>query len=122
MNKSIEAKNLWAQLQYRAAGNPPSTLPDSAISNAYPGLEMDFRNVWKRILVGIELHESSNFVVAVDEDAPPEAQPLAGGNPKQITNFRDGLMTGFAWSYDNKMLAAIRGSLLRDAVLITDLR
>jgi hypothetical protein len=79
MSKSIEAKNLSAQLQYRAVGNPPSTLPDSAISNAYPGLEMDFRNVWKRILVGIELHESSNFVVAVDDDAPPEAKPLAGG-------------------------------------------
>jgi hypothetical protein len=79
MSKSIEAKNLSAQLQYRAAGNPPSTLPDSAISNAYPGLEMDFRNVWKRILIGIELHESSNFVVAVDQDAPPEAKPLADG-------------------------------------------
>jgi hypothetical protein len=79
MSKSIEAKNLSAQLQYRAAGNPPSTLPDTAISNAFPGLEMDFRNVWKLILVGIELHESSNFVVAVDQDAPPEAQELAKG-------------------------------------------
>ena len=29
-------------------------------------------------------------------------------------------MTGFAWSSDGKMFAATRGSLLRDAVLITD--
>jgi hypothetical protein len=79
MKKSIEAKNLSAQLQYEAAGNPPSTLPHTAISNAFPGLEMDFRNVWKRILVGIELHESSNLVVAVDEDAPAEAQELVNG-------------------------------------------
>ena len=79
MKKSIEAKNLSAQLQYRAAGNPPSTLPHTAISNAFPGLEMDFRNVWKRILVGVELHESSNLVVVVDADAPPQAQGLAGG-------------------------------------------
>lgn len=76
MSKHIEAKNLSAQLQYRAAGNPPSTEPHTAISNAFPGLEMDFRNVWKRILVGIELHESSNFVVDVDDDAPPKARPL----------------------------------------------
>ncbi len=76
MSKSIEAKNLSAQLQYQAAGNPPSTLPQTAISNAFPGLEMDFRNIWKRILVGIELHESSNFVVAVDDDAPPAAGQL----------------------------------------------
>lgn len=79
MSRRIEAKNLTAQLQYRGAGNPPSTLPDTAISNAFPGLEMDFRNVWKLILVGIELHESSNFVVAVDGDAPPEARKLAEG-------------------------------------------
>jgi hypothetical protein len=79
MNKAIEAKNLSAQLQYRATGNPPSTHPHSAISNAFPGLELDFRNVWKRILIGIELHESSNLVVAVDDDAPKEAQELIDG-------------------------------------------
>jgi eukaryotic-like serine/threonine-protein kinase len=50
------------------------------------------------------------------------SQPLSGGEPKQITFFRDGLMTGFAWSRDGKLFAATRGSLLRDAVLITDLR
>jgi hypothetical protein len=79
MNKSIKAKNLSAQLQYQAAGNPPSTLPHSAISNAFPGLEMDFRNIWKLILTGIELHESSNFVVAVEATAPPAAQALDKG-------------------------------------------
>ncbi|HEX8737649.1 MAG TPA: hypothetical protein VF721_20120 [Pyrinomonadaceae bacterium] len=79
MNKSIKAKNLSAQLQYQAAGNPPSTLPHSAISNAFPGLEMDFRNIWKLILVGIELHESSNFVVAVLPEAPPAAEVLKDG-------------------------------------------
>lgn len=79
MKKAIEAKNLSAQLQYQADGNPPSTLPHTAISNAFPGLEMDFRNIWKRILIGIELHESSNLVVAVDADAPPEVQELANG-------------------------------------------
>ena len=79
MKRSIAAKNLSAQLQYQADGNPPSTLPHTAISNAFPGLEMDFRNIWKRILIGIELHESSNLVVAVDPDAPPEVQELAKG-------------------------------------------
>jgi eukaryotic-like serine/threonine-protein kinase len=49
-------------------------------------------------------------------------QQLAGGDPKQVTFFKDNLMTGFAWSNDGKMFAATRGSLMRDAVLITDLR
>jgi hypothetical protein len=63
---SIEPANLTAQLLHRAAGNPPSTLPDSAISNCFPGLEFDFRNVWRRLLEGIVLHEASGFVVGAE--------------------------------------------------------
>src|ERR1700739_4853165 len=59
--------NLTAQLTYRAQGNPPSSQPDSAISNAYPGLEMDFRNIWRKIFEGIILHESLNFVLEVEQ-------------------------------------------------------
>ena len=55
---SIEPRNLAAQLHYRAAGNPPSTLPESAISNCFPGLEFDFRNIWRRVFEGIEIHEA----------------------------------------------------------------
>ena len=64
----IDPMNLTAQLHYNAAGNPPSTLPTSAISNAYPGLEFDIRNIWRRLLVGIELHESDNYVVGADQE------------------------------------------------------
>jgi hypothetical protein len=63
----IEARNLTAQLRYRATGNPPGSLPDSAISNCFPGLEFDFRNVWKRIFVGIEMHEADNLIVKIDD-------------------------------------------------------
>lgn len=64
---SIEPTNLMAQLQHRAAGNPPSTLPDAAISNCFPGLEFDFRNVWRRVFVGIELYEAGGLVTAADQ-------------------------------------------------------
>jgi hypothetical protein len=60
---SIEPRNLTAQLHHRAAGNPPSTLPDSAISNCFPGLEFDFRNIWRRVFEDIEIHEASGLVV-----------------------------------------------------------
>jgi serine/threonine protein kinase len=49
-------------------------------------------------------------------------QPISGGQPKQTTFFKESLMTGFAWSHDGKMFAATRGTLMRDAVLISDLR
>ena len=62
----IDPKNLSAQLTYRAEGNPPGTLPSATISNCFPGLEFDFRNVWRRIFVGIVLHEADNLVVAIE--------------------------------------------------------
>ena len=121
MRKSISPQNLTAQLQYRAAGNPPSTLPGAAVSNACPGLEMDFRNVWKRILVGIVLHETTNVVVGVEEDAPAplyvlptlyqlmkvEGEPvtatvtgplIAGGPNVPIPNTSSDSVTNLEWS------------------------
>ena len=50
------------------------------------------------------------------------SQPIDGGKPKQITDFKDMLMTGFAWSRDGKQLACTRGTFMRDAILITDLK
>ena len=50
------------------------------------------------------------------------SQMLSGGPPKQLTDFKDSLMTSFAYSRDGKMLACTRGILLRDAVLITDMK
>ena len=57
--------NLSAQLNYRARGNPPNTVPSSAISNCFPGLEFDFRAIWRRILVGIVLVENNNYVIDI---------------------------------------------------------
>jgi serine/threonine protein kinase/Tol biopolymer transport system component len=50
------------------------------------------------------------------------SQPLDGGPAKQVTDFKEMLITGFAWSRDGKRLACTRGNLIRDAVLIQDLR
>jgi hypothetical protein len=68
--------NLAAQLHYRARGNPPNTLLDSAISNCFPGLEFDFRAIWRRILVGIVLVENNNYVI--DADGPDLQKELVG--------------------------------------------
>jgi hypothetical protein len=102
--KKLDPKNLSAQLHYRAAGNPPGTMPASAISNCFPGLEFDFRNVWRRIFVGIEMHEADNYVMKVDRglehllhrrllrvDGHPLVVPVMGpqrpgSDPIQLTN------------------------------------
>ena len=50
------------------------------------------------------------------------SQPVDGGKPKQLTDFKDLLMTGFAWSRDGRQLACTRGTLVRDAILVTDVK
>jgi hypothetical protein len=71
--KKVEPTNLAAQIAYAARGNPPNTQPGSAIANCFPGLEFDFRNIWRRLFVGIELHEATNRVVKVEPGSAAEA-------------------------------------------------
>jgi hypothetical protein len=75
----VDPKDLTAQMLHRAAGNPPSTLPLSAVSNFFPGLEFDFRNIWRRIFVGIELHEAGLAVTLVEPGSPAAAQGIEPG-------------------------------------------
>jgi len=67
VNDSIKPVNAMARLLYRAKGNPANTLPNSAISNCFPGLEYDFKNFWRRAFVGIVLLECDNYVVEVED-------------------------------------------------------
>ena len=75
-SNGIEPKNLTAQLRYRGVGNPPTSHPASAISNSFPGLEADFRNVWTHIFEGIVLHEASNQVVGIEEGSKNQLNRL----------------------------------------------
>jgi len=64
--------------------------------------------------------QSLHYTVSNNNVTNVWSQPVAGGPPKQLTNFTDSLMTGFSWSRDGKLLVCSRGQLFRDAVLITD--
>jgi hypothetical protein len=77
----MAANALVEQITYRAQGNPPGTLLTTAISNCFPGLEFDFRNVWKRFFVEIEMHEADNRVTAALD---PAFANLVGRNLMRI--------------------------------------
>jgi serine/threonine protein kinase/Tol biopolymer transport system component len=47
-------------------------------------------------------------------------QPLAGGQPRQITNFQSGEIFSFDWSRGGKQLAVARGATSQDAILMKD--
>jgi len=76
---ALTARNLSAQrhqeVNFVARGNPVSTRPVSAVANCTPGLEVDFRAVWRRVFEGIVLREYDNLVVEVTE---PSLQHLLG--------------------------------------------
>lgn len=63
----ILVTDLVSQIGYRGNGNPFCILPRSAISNCFPGLEYDFRNLWRRAFEGIVLIENNNYVIKVSE-------------------------------------------------------
>ena len=83
----INPKNLTAQITHRATGNPPSTVVSSAVANFFPGLEFDFRNIWRKIFIGIELHEALLNVVSVE---PGGAAAAAGVQPNDVLIEVDG--------------------------------
>jgi hypothetical protein len=60
--------NLSAQLSYAATGNPLSSRPVTSVANCCPGLEVDFRAVWRRMFKGIVLREYDNLVVDAESD------------------------------------------------------
>ena len=62
----LTPRNRTALVSYPAAGNPVSSRPINAIANCCPGLEVDFRAVWRRILLGLVLREYDNLVIDVD--------------------------------------------------------
>lgn len=60
---NIAKDDLVSQLMYRGNGNPYAVLSRTAISNCFPGLEFDFRNLWRRALKEILLIENNNYVL-----------------------------------------------------------
>lgn len=68
LSAKVTPKNLTAQLFYTAAGNPVSSRPETSVGNCCPGLEFDFRAVWRRIFEGITLREYDSLVVAHDNE------------------------------------------------------
>lgn len=64
----LTPRNLTAQLQYRGRGNPFNTHIASSVGNCCPGLELDFRSVWKRAFEDITLVEHDNYVLDAEGD------------------------------------------------------
>ena len=72
----LKPRNLSAQINYKARGNPISSRPIASVANCCPGLEVDFRAVWRRMFKGIVLREYDNLVIDVDPDCEANIKTL----------------------------------------------
>ena len=110
LSARVTPKNLTAQLFYAAAGNPVSSRPETSVGNCCPGLEFDFRAVWRRIFEGITLREYDNLVtdeeghfdlqyrwlMAIElppEKKEPHAPPAKGDPPRRRLEGADVIRT-----------------------------
>lgn len=62
------------------------------------------------------------YVVTKDGVTNIWLQPLAGGPPRQLTNFKSDLIFRFDWTPDGKQLVLARGQMNSDVVLMRDSR
>jgi hypothetical protein len=65
---ALTPRNRTAQLLYQGPFNPLASSVASSVGNCCPGLELDFRSAWRRVLKGITLVEHNNFVVQADPE------------------------------------------------------
>ncbi len=76
----LVARNRFADLHHVAQGNPVSSRVTMSVGNCTPGLEMDFRAVWRRIFAGIVLREYDNLVMEMDPGAKALGVPHLVGH------------------------------------------
>jgi serine/threonine protein kinase len=88
-----------------SGGAPVKTLDPNQLISGY----MQYSGDGKSIYYPITQKGVSNLV----------KQPLDGGPPTQVTDFKDLITYGYAYDWPNKKLAVTRGRLNSDVVLIT---
>jgi hypothetical protein len=88
VQKGLTPKNLSAQISYEAKGNPISSRPVTSVANCCPGLEVDFRAVWRRLFKGFELREYDNLVIKVSKDCDTEIKNNGGLKPSELAGHR----------------------------------
>lgn len=64
---AVQSARRSQELHHVAKGNPVTSRPITAIGNCTPGLEVDFRAVWRRMFEGIVLREWDNLVMEAED-------------------------------------------------------
>jgi serine/threonine protein kinase len=118
----ISPDGKWVACAYQDAG--PVPVPKVAVIPAQGGAPV---NVFGRPIGARGLRWSPNgkglqYLLTRIGASNVWEQPLAGGPPRQVTNFTSGHIFDFAWSRDGKQLLLAKGDQSSDVVLISNFR
>jgi serine/threonine protein kinase/Tol biopolymer transport system component len=105
--------------------DPPSFYLDVLPLTGGPSIgqfEIPVLSMSSNILVWAHDSKALMFIDSRDGIDNVWLQPLAGGKPRQLTNFSSDRIYGLDWSPDGKQLVTARGNSSKDLVLITNFR
>lgn len=109
-NRLDEASSQWQIAVMRFEGGTPHKIFDAPSASIFRAIR------WTPDGRGVAYPVTSGGVSNI------WSQPLDGGPPRQLTDFKDQLIFDFAWSRDGKQLALSRGVVNSDVVLISNFR
>ncbi|HEX5734741.1 MAG TPA: protein kinase [Blastocatellia bacterium] len=92
-----------------------------------PAQTFDIQNAVTLASLSLQIHWSSDgrallYTSSMNNVSNIWSQPIDGGKPIQVTDFKENLILAFDLSPDGKKLVCSRGVFSRDAILISDLR
>jgi serine/threonine protein kinase/Tol biopolymer transport system component len=106
-----ERPGRWRLAIIPASGGPPiKTFDMSGLDSIYHWYQ------WTPDGRALLYNETRNGVTDI------WSQPVDGGPPKQLTDFKSDIIFRFDWSRDGKRLVLARGNVSSDVVLISDLK
>src|SRR3974377_1778922 len=86
-------RNLTALAAERVRSNPPSTGPIDSIENCFPGLDIDIRNIFIDLFVGLKVDAFFPIVTEINDRARAGRSPRGQG----IVQMAGQALAGSGW-------------------------
>src|SRR5271165_2686497 len=116
----ISSDGKWVAIEYQEAGPVPTTKLAIIPADGGAPVQVFTRPSGANGIVWSPDQKSLQFRLTRKGATNIWEQPIAGGAPRQVTNFTSGRIFDFAWTRDGKQLLLAKGEVTSDVVLISN--